>query len=164
MGQRSTSQYSDDDRRRVIASYAVIGNQAKVAEQENITKSTVHDWVNSTWGQELIHSIRTENQDQMIAGFTDIVQSAIERVSDGLTHGDTIGYTEDGKPVYMPVKARDAIVIAGIATDKMRLLSNQATSITATDGTLTKISEQLAAYARDQQTRVVGTQKGTRTS
>jgi len=150
-----TSQYSSDIRRRAIAEYVVSGNRKQVALALGVPRCTVQDWVRSEWGQELINSIRRENQDSMISRYSSIVQSALDRTSERLEQGDYLGVNEDGETLYKPVSARDSIMIAAISTDKMRLLSNQATSITATDGALVKISEQLAAYAKDQQAKVI---------
>lgn len=153
--QRSTSQYTDEDRQRVIAEYVVLGNQKRVAENTGIPTQTINGWVNSDWGQELIRSIRIETQDEMIAGYTRIVRANLSAQEDRLTGGEYIGMDEDGKPLRQPVKYRDLVVGAGIAVDKIRLLSNQATSITVTDNALTNIAKQLSAFVNHKQEREI---------
>jgi hypothetical protein len=147
----SGSQYTDQDRQRVIAEYAVSGNQSRVAESLNLPRQTVAGWINSDWGVELLVKIRHENQNEFISGYTKIVQANLAAQSDRIEHGDVVGLDDDGKPLRQPIKYRDLVVGAGIAVDKIRLLSNQATSITVTDNALTKISAQLAAFAVDKQ-------------
>ena len=146
----SGSQYTDEQRRSVIATYAVLGNQHRVSEQEGVPQKTISDWVNSEWGQELLTQIRLHNQDEFIAGYTRIVRANLTAQEDRLVYGE-VSIGKDGSHVRTPVKYRDLVVGGGIAVDKIRLLSNQATSITATDGTLTNIAKQLAAYAVDKQ-------------
>ena len=148
---RVENQYTDEVKRGVIASYVVHGNQSEVARVANIPRKTVNEWCKSSWGLELISQIRHENGDEMISGFTNIIKRALKTTMDRLDTGDYVGLDSEGKTLYKPVSARDSIVIAGIATDKMRLLSNQATSITVTDSALTKISEQLQQFTRHKQ-------------
>ncbi len=152
---QSGSQYTDEQRREVIAVYAVSGNQTDVSKRLGIPRITVQNWVVSEWGQTLIKEIRQQNSDLMVAGYTNIVKAAIERTQEGLERGDYIGMDADGEPLYRPVGAKDAMVIAGIATDKRQILLHQPTSITATDGALVRISEQLAAYAKDKREKVI---------
>lgn len=151
----STSQYTDEDRRRVIAEYAVLGNQVRVADIVQIPRKTVSGWINSSWGVELLATIRHENQDEFIAGFTAIVRANLSAQADRLENGDVVGLDDDGEPLRQPVRYRDLVVGAGVAVDKLRLLSNQATSITVTDNALINISKQLEAFAVDRQERVV---------
>ena len=152
---RSTSQYTDEIRRQVIAEYVVSGNAKRVAESVNIPRQTVDQWLKTQWGVELISAIRHEKQDQLISGFTNIIDTALESVSERLSTGDYAGLDENGDTLYKPISARDSILIAAVSTDKMRLLSNQATSITVTDKSLIDISKQLAAFAVDRQEKVV---------
>ena len=159
--QNSTSQYTDIDRQRVIAEYAVIGNLSRVAEALNMPVTTVHGWVSSEWGQELLVTIRKETQDEFIAGYTNIVRANLSAQADRLQHGDIVGLDSEGEEIRQGVRYRDLVVGGGIAVDKIRLLSNQATSITATDGALTRIAEQLASYAKDRDERVIDTQTDT---
>ena len=151
----SGSKYTDQDRQRVIASYAVLGNQVQTAKAEGIPRVTVNDWVNSEWGIELLKQVRHETQDEFIAGYTNIIRANLGAQVDRLDNGDVVGLDDDGKPLRQPVRYRDLVVGAGIAVDKLRLLSNQATSITVTDNALINISKQLEAFAVDKQERVV---------
>ena len=153
--------YTDVDRQRVIAEYVVLGNASKVARAVDIPIRTVCDWVSSEWGLELIAKVRHENQDAMISGYSNIISKALMAVDERLDTGDYLSMDDSGNMLYKPVSAKDAMVIAGISNDKMRLLSNQPTSITSTDGALTRIAEQLASYAKDRDERVIDTQTDT---
>ena len=152
---RSTSQYTDEQRRRVITEYVVSGNAVRVAESCNIPRQTIDAWVSSGWGVDLISTIRHAKQDELSAGYTNIITRAMESVNKRLSTGDYAGLDKDGETPYKPVSARDSIMIAAISTDKMRLLNNQSTSITVTDNALINISKQLEAFAVDKQERVV---------
>lgn len=151
----STSQYSPQVRQQAIADYAVYGNGRRVSRELGIPAETVQGWIKSEWGQELLTTIRAETQDEMIAGYTKMVKRNLELQHDRLEHGDVVGVSEDGKPLRQAVRYRDLVVGAGIGVDKIRIMCNQATSITATDGALVRISEQLAAYAKDKREKVI---------
>lgn len=151
----SGSQYTDEIRQRVIAEYAIQGNQTVVSKTFNLPRQTVNQWINSDWGQELISAIRHENQDAMISGYTKIVEANLAAQQDRLENGDIVGLDKEGNELRQAVRYRDLVVGAGVAVDKIRLLCNQATSITVTDNALINISKQLAAFAVDKQERVV---------
>jgi len=153
--------YSDIERERVIAEYAVLGSQKQVSVACGVPHKTVNCWINSEWGQELLAQIRIENQQEFIAGYTKIVRTNLEAQNDRLLHGDVVGTDEDGNELRQAVRYRDLVVGAGIAVDKIRLLSNQATSITATDGTLARIADQLAQYTTARKEKVIATQDAT---
>jgi len=152
---QSGSQYTDKQRRAVVTQYAIDGNQALVSRKMGIPKVTVHDWVNSDWGIDLIKSIRIENEQEFIIGYTNIIRANLSAQSERLEHGDVIGRDPDGNELRQRVRYRDLVVGAGIAVDKLRLLSNQATSITASDSRLDDIARQLEAYNNDQQAKVI---------
>jgi hypothetical protein len=149
--QRTTSQYSDQIRQQAMAEYAISGNATIVSKSLNLPRRTVTDWTTSQWGQELIATIRLENQDMMIASYTNIIKGNLSAQLDRIENGDVVGTDDNGNELRQAVRYRDLVVGAGIAVDKMRLLSNQATSITVTDSALTKISEQLQQFTRHKQ-------------
>ena len=118
------SQYSDVDRRKVLAEYAVHGNQVKVASITGIPRKTISDWVNSEWGQELISRIRHENQDEFITQYENIIRKNLTAQEERLDKGDIVGVDKDGKEVRQSIRYRDLVIGGGIAIDKLRLLCN----------------------------------------
>ena len=72
------SQYSDEQRRGVIADYFVTGNITKTADMHNIPRTTIDGWIKSEWGVELLVKIRHEKGEEFdanISKFIDTVAS-----------------------------------------------------------------------------------------
>jgi hypothetical protein len=91
----------------------------------------------------------------MSAKYTAIIERNLDAQIDRLDNGDVTGRSADGELLRQPIRYRDLVVGAGIAVDKVRLLNNQATSITVTDNALINISKQLEAFAVDRQEKVI---------
>ena len=64
------SQYTDQQRKAVIASYVEMGNVSKVAEIHSLPRTTVTGWVRSEWGKELIVKIRHSDEQVSVTNLT----------------------------------------------------------------------------------------------
>jgi len=56
------SQYTNEQRRAVIADYFVTGNITKTAAMNNMPRRTVGTWIKSSWGLELLAEVRHEKK------------------------------------------------------------------------------------------------------
>ncbi len=121
------SKYSDEDRRAAALSYAIHGNVQKVSRSLDIPATTLYDWRNSEWWESVSIEVRSEKQDEIVAGLGRIVDKAISETEDRLENGDV--YVHQGQITRAPVKAKDAVLIGAVAIDKAQLLQNKPTSI-----------------------------------
>ncbi len=111
----------------------------------------------------LAESIRNEKEDEHHAVFSRIIDKATKRAEDALEHGETkLVKTKDGyEERRVPVGAKDALIMAGIAYDKKRLSQNLPTSITQSDsskGIQAKLQE-LSNRLTQREASVVSEQK-----
>ena len=60
------SQYTNDQRKAVIADYVVTGNISKTAKMNNLPRTTVTGWVQSEWGKALFVKLR--QSDEQVSG------------------------------------------------------------------------------------------------
>lgn len=111
----------------VTTLYAALGNIAKVAELSKVPAGTIQTWRKQPWFQELLREIRTENNEKIDAKFTEIVESALEQISDRVSNGD-YHVLRDGSLVRRPVSAKDLSLVAAINVDKRQLLRGEPTS------------------------------------
>ena len=124
------SKYTDEERRGAALEYGVYGNMAKVARTTGIPETTLFYWKNhSDWWDTLVVEVRGEKADEQRQGYSLIVDKAHKETLDRLENGDFAHFK--GEKFRIPVKAKDAAIIAGIATEKVRLSDNLPTSITA---------------------------------
>ena len=141
------SKYTDEDRRTAVLEYSLTGSVKEAAKRADIPRTTISDWKKTAWWEEMLVKVRHEKEARILADNERIMDLAQREIEDRLANGDVqLVRTKDGvKEHRVPVKARDAAVIKGIAEDKRRVQLNMPTSITAKQGTKEHI-EKLAAY------------------
>jgi transposase-like protein len=142
----NSSKYSAQERIKVSALYLIHGNLSKVSREIDIPESTLRDWRQSDWWEQLSVEIRDEKEDEFRAGFSRIIEAAQARVEEALDQGETKMFkTKDGyEKKLVPVGAKDAVMIGAISYDKLRISQNLPTSISAgtdTKGVLAKLEE-----------------------
>lgn len=138
------SQYTDEDRRRALVEFSIIGHVPTVSINLNIPESTLKDWKRSEWWEEAYNDIRLQNKELIETKVTKLIVSGFDAMQDRMTNGDH-HLTKDGDIVRVPVKLRDAATATGISFDKLRLLNNEPTSIKAesTDTRLNSLAEKV---------------------
>lgn len=72
------SQYSNEQRRAVIADYVVTGNISKTAKTNNLPRMTVDGWVKSEWGKEMAVNIRHSDEQALDANLTTLNGNTME--------------------------------------------------------------------------------------
>jgi hypothetical protein len=141
------SRYSDEDRRRAVAYFVVLGDCEKVSQAVGIPARTLRDWKNSQWFSELVAEVRREKDAELDAQFNGAIHAAAEQLFDRINNGDfaIVG----GKLHRKPMAGRDLAVTAAILFDKRQLLRNQPTIITgdSPDNKLARLAEMLQRLA-----------------
>ena len=159
----SGSKYDNQQRMEAAVNYMVTGSLTKTAKTCGIPMTTLFDWKQSDWWQELSEWLRSEKEDEFRAGFTGIVDSAIENVKDRLEHGEVkMLKGKDGYEEHrVPVSAKDSMMVGAISYDKLRLSENKATSITGTSssGGIQAKLEELSKRLEEKNANVVSEQK-----
>ena len=149
------SKYTDEDRRRAVVEYCVLGNTKKVAEITGIPRTTINDWRKTDWWDEESVRVRLETNDQILSQNLQIAIKSGERVLDSLENGDEklIWDKDKGEHVIKRVKpsGKDAAVISGISQDKARIQMNLPTSISENRNSkleLEELAKQFSEIAR----------------
>ncbi len=114
------SKYTDVDRRKAIALYSVLETNTAVAKEIGCYQSTISRWRTTDWWEEESGRFYQDMGDEFRAILRQIVLEGIELVLNCIRDGSVSG--------------KDAMVISGIAYDKLRLSENRPTSITAASG------------------------------
>ncbi|MCH9025492.1 MAG: hypothetical protein IIA05_00045 [Proteobacteria bacterium] len=97
------SQYTDQQRRAVIADYAATGNISKTAKTNNLPRTTVTGWVRSDWGKEMAVEIRHSDEQASDTNLTKL---------NGNTMGTDISVDKGSK--YTNQQRREAVIEYGI--------------------------------------------------
>ena len=144
---RSTSQYTDEQRREAIAVYAVKGNALRTGEYLNIPERTVNQWIKTEWGIELLATIRDEKQQEFDAQITTIIHEALEQQLDRVQNGDYI-LDKHNELKRKPMSGKDLATTMGIDFDKRQLGRGKATSISTNSSALDNIAKRLEELAK----------------
>ena len=168
------SQYTNVQRRAVIADFVVTGNITKTAALHNMPEQTVRDWTKSDWGVELVGEIREQKAPELDAHMTKLIDSAFEQAQDRVTNGDyrlvktkkalkhddgSLEVAEDYELKRVPMNGKDLIVGGAVVYDKQRLHRNQPTTIRAETATA-QILASIEKYRKlSQSYKVVSTQE-----
>ena len=125
--------------------YAMCGNVCKVARLLSIPRETVQSWRKQELWLETVTRFHHENQDALMAKYSKVALDSVSAQQERLDNGNTT-IDKDGNERRIPVAYRDLVIGAGTATDKVRLMLNQPTSISSTsnsqvDNLLKKLEE-----------------------
>ena len=148
----SGSYYVDNDRYRAVTEFMVTGSIKKTSENLNIPVRTLYDWAKEEWWQTELEKLRIENKDLLASKLRNIVESGLDQIQDRIINGDaflTKDKDEDGNQVDVikrkPASLRDLGTVTGISFDKLRLINNEPTSISANGSKeLQALAEQFA--------------------
>ncbi len=142
---KSGSKYSDQQRMEVVILYAISGNAKKVAKATGIPRTTIVGWKKQEWWQDAVTSIQSEKADEHRAKYSELVDKA-QRVA---------------LKKLPEASAAQAIIIAGTATDKIRLHDGMPTEITGKAESMNSLAAEfraLSAKWEEKQVHVVSTQ------
>ncbi len=152
------SQYTDEQRRSVIADFVVTGNITKTAALHNMPEQTVRDWTKSEWGIELYVEIREQKAPELDANFTKLIDSAFEQAQDRVDNGD-FRVTKDGKLIRVPMGGKELVISGATVYDKQRLHRNQPTSISGKSESMQSLAKVFRKLSEDwDKLNVVATQ------
>ena len=111
------SKYSDEDRRKAVVLYLVLGSDTLVAQESGICRQTINKWRNNAdWWEQEADKVAHEIEDKLRAGLRKITLEGTELVLEAIRNKE--------------LKGKEAMVTVGIAYDKLRLSENRPTSIT----------------------------------
>lgn len=151
----NTSPYSDEQRREAVIHYLASGKYSITAKRTGIPITTICYWRNSDWWDDVAASVRAGLEDESRAKLQAITHKALDSAIDRLDNGET--YVSKGEQIRVPVKARDAMLIAAMAYDKLRLSLNLPGRITDT-GRVDSLADQLAKLSAQVNATVVSEQ------
>jgi len=123
------SKYTDEDRRKAVVLYMVLGTNTAVAKELNCDNSVISRWRNTDWWQQESQRVAEEIEDKFRASLRKVAVEGTQLALDAIRNKE--------------LKGKEAMITAGIAYDKLRLSENRPTSITgqATGGIQSKLEE-----------------------
>ena len=146
------SPYSPADRRRAAAAVVAFGNSKAAGRAVGIPASTLREWRQNDEGfQRLCTELEVEHGEKLRAEIVEILGLASAELRDRLLNGDEGFHPKTGERVRTRLKGRDLAVVLGISFDKLRLIENQPTRITAQVPDLAELAQSFASLAQGPQ-------------
>ena len=141
---RPGSQYTREQILEAATKWAVSGKARRLAAELQIPQTTLQSWTQQEWWDDLIAQIRADQSQELDGMLSGVLHGAVAAVADRLEHGEYV-LDREGQQHRVPVKARDAMLIAAISFDKRQIARSLPTSITDTKGgKLGMLRDQLA--------------------
>src|SRR4249920_459108 len=81
------SSYTDEQRKEAVMHYLVKGSVTEVSNALGIPRTTLQDWKRTEWWFNLSVALRQEQNDQLEAGMTRIIQKTLTQLEDRVDHG-----------------------------------------------------------------------------
>ncbi len=135
------SKYTDVERREAAVQYAIKGSLSAIERDMGIPDSTVHNWLQTEWFNDIVEEVRSEIQDQHIARYHELTSESLDLALAGVRRLD---------PETLKAVDIKALVVTGAtATDKARLLLNQPTSIRGDSDSVKELAAQFAKLSAD---------------
>ena len=145
---KQVTHWTREQKQQAAIQYAIQGSLAKIERDMGIPDATVSTWKKEEWWVELVGALRNEKSEEHRAQYVRIVGKAQKRVLKALPKAT----------------AQQAMIIAGVGTDKVRLHDGMPTSISGKAESMSSLANEfraLSAKWEEKQSRVVSTQNDT---
>ncbi len=156
---RRGSKYTDEDRRRAVVEYFVMGNMAKVSDSTGIPETTLSGWRKSEWWDGLVAEVRSEKGEEFDANLTKLIDSSFDQAQDRVDNGD-YRVNKDGELIRVPMGGRDLVIAGATVYDKQRLHRNEPTSIQGDSKSIEQLAEFFREISREHKIRQVNSIEG----
>ncbi len=143
--------WSENKRIEAVTTYLSTGNLTESARMLGIPIKTVQQWKVSEWWKELEKQIRSEEEQELDAKLTKIIDKTLEKLVDSIENGEHIYDQRTGKIKRMPAKMRDLNNAFNTILDKRQLIRRQPTKIveqTNTAAQLQNLATQFASFVK----------------
>lgn len=114
------SHYTDQQRLEAVTVFAISGSMAEVSRRTGISESTLSGWRHAEWWPRMVEEVRTRKNAEIDAALTRVIEKAIRSIEDRLDNGDVVVVRE--QQLRVPVRAKDAAIVAGVMFDKRQQL------------------------------------------
>lgn len=139
-------QYAMDEKLSAVCTYLTSTSMVATAKSTGINRKTLVQWKTTDWWDTEQTRLQHEKAEQHRQQYSKIVDKANQETLDRLENGDFAHY--QGKKFRIPVKAKEAAIISGIATEKIHLADNMSISISSNQSS-TEAIKALAQQFKD---------------
>lgn len=135
----------------VVTTYLSTGNLAETGRLSGVPIKTLEQWKTSDWWKEMEKQIRSDEDQQLDAKLTKIIDKTLEKLVDSIENGEHVYDQRTGQIKRMPAKMRDLNNAFNTILDKRQLIRKQPTKIveqTTTANQLQNLADQFAKFVQ----------------
>src|ERR1700752_1201150 len=118
--------WSDSQKLECVKTFLMTGNIAMSARILKIPDDTVRRWAKTTWWEEIVDELRSQDELVLSARLQKIVNKSLDVVEDRLDKGDFVYDQKTGEMRRKPVSMRDAAKVMADSHTKRDLVLNRA--------------------------------------
>lgn len=134
-----------------VTSYLALGKLPLVSALVDVPVTTLRQWKLQPWWKELIEEIHREDEFDLDAKLSKIIDKTLDAVVERVEHGEFLLDSKTGQIKRVPVKLRDVHRVSVDLIDKRNLIRGKPTSRvekTETVDTLQKLAAQFAEWVK----------------
>lgn len=144
--------HSDSQKIEAVTTWLATGNLALTAATLNIPETTMRRWKALPWWIQMVEDIRSEENLQLDAKLSKVVDKSVEALLDRVEHGDFQLDQKTGRMVRKPISARDASTVTRDMIDRRELLQGKKVQQTNdsrnVNERLLKLAEEFSKFSR----------------
>lgn len=146
----SGAQYSDKKKTEAVVTYLALGKLPLVSSVVDVPVTTLRQWRLQPWWKELEEEIRREDEYELDAKLSKIIDRSLDAVAERIEGGEFRLDSRTGQIKRIPVTLKDVHRVAVDLVDKRNLIRGKPTSRvekTETIDTMQKLAAQFAQWA-----------------
>lgn len=124
------------------------GSLSETGRLLGIPYKTLEGWKSQDWWKELVAKIQSEQDQQLDAKTSKIIDKALAGLLDRIENGEYIYDQKTGKTKQMPAKLRDLNFAFNTLLDKRQLLRNKPTKIVEQQSTAIQLQNLAESFAK----------------
>jgi len=131
-----------------VTTWLSTGSVAETSRMLEVPLKTLESWKSSEWWKDLVNKIRSEEDQQLDAKTSKIIDKALEQLVDRLENGEHVYDQKTGKIKRMPAKLRDVNTTFNSLMDKRSLLRNKPTKIVEQQSSALQLQNLADSFAK----------------
>ena len=140
--------WKESKRIEAITTYLSTGNLTETGRMTGVPLKTLEQWKKSDWWKEMEKRIRSDEDQQMDAKLTKIIDRTLEKLVDSIENGEHIYDQRTGQVKRMPAKMRDLNNAFNTILDKRQLIRRQPTKIVEQTTTAVQLQNLAESFAK----------------
>lgn len=142
--------WSQEKKIEACTIYAATGSVRDTSALTDVPENTIRGWKTEDWWIEVTSQITREEDEQITAKFSHVINSALDQLIEIVDKGNRVYNAKHDKFVDIPLAGKDLAQIASVFTDKRQLIQGKPTSRverTSPDDRLSKLAKEFEKFA-----------------